>query len=275
MNETIGIIPYYGGIGDYSPDHTQQALHEREKWFFYCLHSLKKVVNRFYVGCCTDKDELIVNNYSLMNNFQTLRFKDIKPEFLPYYLVKKVQDFYSESKEKADFVYYTEMDQTFYCKSLDNLKNICASDNYVYFSPQRFEQIPKIKVEERKRRFSVNSERFVEFKGYFSDDNNPYVVANEPMDIEDYDDDFYINKKDDIIYKDLTSGYYGGAYGAAWFTSSTLFNETQFDAIQFQPTEQIGGHCLLRHHKSKCLKSKDYFYFHVDHLSGYEFNKNL
>lgn len=275
MRDVVCIIPYYGGISKYSPDHTAQALNSRERWFFYCLHSLKKVVKKFYVGCCNENDSNVLQNYSLMNNFNIIKFDGIKAEFLPYHLVKQVQKIYSDEEEDSPYVYYTEMDQVLYCKDFENLKNICKKDQYVYFSPQRFEQIPTNKVEERKRRFNVSDDRFIKFRGYLSEDNNPYVNANEPMETESYDENFYLNKKNDLIYKDLTIGYYGGAYGAAWFTSSKLFNEVQFDAIEFQPTEQIGGHCLLRHPKSKCLKSKDYFYFHVDHLSGYEFNKNL
>ena len=45
--------------------------------------------------------------------------------------------------------------------------------------------------------------------------------------------------------------------------------------FDYQPTETTAGHDLLRTKDSICLKSKDFFYFHVDHLSGYEFNKTL
>ena len=81
---------------------------------------------------------------------------------------------------------------------------------------------------------------------------------------------------------------YFQAYGGSWLCHQDLFKKVDFiDArytvvqdgktgvIEFQPTEQTAGHDLLRTPDSICLKSKDFFYFHVDHLSGYEFNKNL
>ena len=45
--------------------------------------------------------------------------------------------------------------------------------------------------------------------------------------------------------------------------------------VDFQPTETTAGHDLLRTEDAICLKSRDFFYFHVDHLSGYDFNKKL
>ena len=278
MNKkTITIIPYFGGISNYSPDHTQQALDTREEWFRYCLHSVKKISDFVMVGCCNEKDFSTLQPFTLDNQIKVLYFRELdKPEFLPYVLALNIQEGFKEgSNSFFEFVYYTEMDQIFYAKNLDGMKDIIKKDKNVYFSPQRFEQIPAENVGKRKNRFSVAEDRFVDFNGIFRENNNPYVVCNEPMEIEDYDDNFYTNKKRKIIYEDLTSGHYGGAYGAAWFTSAELFLDVKFESIEFQPTEQIGGHCLLRHPKSKCLKSKDYFHFHVDHLSGYEFNKNL
>ena len=127
------------------------------------------------------------------------------------------------------------------------------------------------------------------------------MVANEPVtspfrpsdgkmvkvnQVYEYDEHFYINPAPATNWID--SPEYGQAYGAAFFCHRDLFNRVNFmDAkfkfthkgkkydIEYQPTETTAGHDLLRTEKSICLKSKDFFYFHVDHLSGYEFNKKL
>ena len=232
MSDTISIVPYFSGISDHSPEHTQQALNLRHEWFRYCLYSLNKISDPVFVGCCNDKDFKLLEPLAANNKIRILYFKGLKQaEFLPYVLVTRVQQAFDDNdKGNVKYVYYTEMDQIFYAKDLDGMKKIIDNDNDVYFSPQRFEQIPKENVSKRKEQFEVGDERFVDF---------------------------------------------AGAYGAAYFCSSKLFLETEFISIDYQPTEQIGGHCLFRNKKSKCLKSKDLFHFHVDHLSGYEFNKNL
>ena len=60
-----------------------------------------------------------------------------------------------------------------------------------------------------------------------------------------------------------------------WMLNLNLLMKVKKYDIEYQPTETTAGHDLLRTEKSLCLKSKDFFYFHTDHLSGYEFNKNL
>ena len=76
--------------------------------------------------------------------------------------------------------------------------------------------------------------------------------------------------------------------GGSWLCHQNFFTKVEFiDArytvvqagktgvIEFQRTEQTAGHDLLKTPNSICLKSRDFFYFHVDHLSGYEWNKTL
>ena len=277
MSDTVSIVPYFSGISEYSPEHTQQALNLRHEWFRYCLYSLNKISDPVFVGCCNEKDFKLLQPLAANNKIRILYFKGLeKAEFLPYVLVSKIQEAYDDNdKNNVKYVYYTEMDQILYAKDLDGVKKIIDKDYSVYFSPQRFEQIPKENVTKRKEKFSVGDERFVDFVGMFRENDNPYVVANEPFDIKDYDENYYVNLHTEDGLYNYDSEYYAGAYGAAYFCSSKLFLETEFLAIDYQPTEQIGGHCLFRTKNSKCLKSKDLFHFHVDHLSGYEFNKNL
>ena len=277
MSDTISIVPYFSGISNYSPEHTQQALESRYEWFRYCLYSLQKISTPIFIGCCNEKDFKVIEPLARDSKIKILYFRGLeKPEFLPYVLVDKIkQAFDPVNNQDIKYVYYTEMDQILYVKDLQGAKKIIDNDYNVYFSPQRFEQIPKENVDKRKEEFSVGDERFVEFEGVFRENDNPYVVANEPVIIEDYNEDYYVNLAPDEEKKFYDAKCYAGAYGAAYLCSTKLFLETEFLAIDYQPTEQIGGHCLFRTKNSKCLKSKDLFHFHVDHLSGYEFNKNL
>ena len=124
--------------------------------------------------------------------------------------------------------------------------------------------------------------------------NEPVISSFRPSDgkmikvnqVYEYNEHFYINPSPATNWID--SPEYGQAYGAAFLCHRDLFNRVRFmDAkfeithggkkydIQYQPTETTAGHDLLRTEKSICLKSKDFFYFHTDHLSGYEFNKKL
>ena len=105
--------------------------------------------------------------------------------------------------------------------------------------------------------------------------------------VYDYNDYFYVNPSAHTTHVDAPE--YGQAYGAAFLCHRELFNRVTFINARFmikgkdgkefpfdyQPTETTAGHDLLRTKDSICLKSKDFFYFHVDHLSGYEFNKTL
>ena len=270
--EVISVIPYFGGISQFSPDHTQQALDLRHKWFEYCLQSLKSFTHTFYIGCCNDKDYDLLQPYRMSGNISIIKFELDRAEHLPANLAVEVQKIMNRP-DAEPYVYYTEMDQVFHSKHFQEMRNVVIKDKNVYIVPQRFEQVPREKVETRKKRFSVPDDRFVEFKGVFSDDN-PYVVANEPWNVSSYDDNFYVNEKGEI-HTYLDDNSYGGAYGAAYFTSKELFSRVQFTALDFQPTEQTGGHDLFRTKDSICLKSKDFFFFHVDHLSGYEFNKKI
>ena len=271
-NNTSVIIPYFCGLGAHSPDHTKQALEKRVEWFRECIKSLLPFGDNFFIGTCIEEDaqkvQEVISEFDIKVN--CVFFKGIQPHYLPYNLVRFTQSKLDDNK--APYVYYTEMDQVFYAEDFNYLCDLIDNDSNAYIVPQRFEQIPRHKVETRKKRFNVANDRFVEFKGVFAD-NNPYVVANEPWITVSYDDNFYVNKKGNI--KILDDSSYGGAYGAAYFVSKKLFKSIYFNAVEFQPTEQTAGHDLLRHDKSICLKSKDLFYFHVDHLSGYEFNKNL
>ena len=115
---------------------------------------------------------------------------------------------------------------------------------------------------------------------------NDYEQADCIVTHNNYDEHFYVCPSPYSDYIDAPE--YGQAYGAAYLCHRDFFNRVKFiDArfeimidgqshfVEFQPTETTAGHDLLRTENAICLKSRDFFYFHVDHLSGYEFNKTL
>ena len=226
---------------------------------------------------------------------------EIDPIFLPANLVRCIQ----QRGFDEEYVYFTEADQIVYAKDWNNVYDTIDNDKNIYLVPQRFEQIPNDLIQARIDKYTDTTEgRFVEFDGVCRENNNKYVVANEPVgpvqevmrtqgtekilanQIYNYDDNFYVCPSPQTNYIDAPE--YGQAYGAAYLCHRDLFNRVNFiDArfefikngksfhIEYQPTETTAGHDLLRTNESICLKSRDFFYFHVDHLSGYEWNKKL
>ena len=295
MKKFLAVIPYFGGTSS-APRQTE--LNNVLRYFEYTYSSLKPYMTKLIVSVCNDKDYETIMPFSLNADIEVMRINDIDPIFLPANTVRFIQ---SEGFDE-EYIYFTESDQILYAQDINNLYKIIDYNKNVYIVPQRFEQIPRELVEARINKFEDTTEnRFVEFEGALCENNNPYVVANEPVissfrpsdgkmvkvnQVYEYDEHFYINPAPATNWID--SPEYGQAYGAAFLCHRDLFNRVKFmDAkfkfthkgkkydIQYQPTETTAGHDLLRTEKSICLKSKDFFYFHVDHLSGYEFNKKL
>ena len=295
MKKFLAVIPYFGGTSS-APRQTE--LNNVLSYFEYTYSSLKPYMTKLIVSVYNDEDYETIKPFSLNADIEIMRINDIDPIFLPANTVRFIQ---SEGFDE-EYIYFTESDQIFYAQDIDNLYKIIDYNKNVYIVPQRFEQIPRELVEARINKFEDTTEnRFVEFEGAHRENNNPYVVANEPVisafrpsdgkmikvnQVYEYNEHFYINPSPATNWID--SPEYGQAYGAAFLCHRDLFNRVDFmDAkfeithegkkydIQYQPTETTAGHDLLRTEKSICLKSKDFFYFHVDHLSGYEFNKKL
>ena len=295
MKKFLAVIPYFGGTSS-APRQTE--LNNVLRYFEYTYSSLKPYMTKLIVSVYNDEDYETLRPFSLNADIELMRITDIDPIFLPANTVRSIQ------KEGFDeeCVYFTESDQIFYAQDINNLYKTIDYNKNVYIVPQRFEQIPRELVEARINKFEDTTEnRFVEFEGALRENDNPYVVANEPVtsafrpsdgkmvkvnQVYEYDEHFYINPAPATNWID--SPEYGQAYGAAFLCHRDLFNRVKFmDAkfkfthkgkkydIEYQPTETTAGHDLLRTEKSICLKSKDFFYFHVDHLSGYEFNKKL
>ena len=295
MKKFLAVIPYFGGTSS-APRQTE--LDNVLRYFEYTYSSLKPYMTKLIVSVYNDKDYETISPLSLNADIEVMRINDIDPIFLPANTVRFIQ---SEGFDE-EYIYFTESDQIFYAQDINNLYKIIDYNKNVYIVPQRFEQIPRELVQSRINKFEDTTEdRFVEFEGALRENDNPYVVANEPVtsafrpsdgkmvkvnQVYQYDDHFYINHSPATNWID--SPEYGQAYGAAFLCHRDLFNRVKFmDAkfkfthegkkydIEYQPTETTAGHDLLRTEKSICLKSKDFFYFHVDHLSGYEFNKKL
>ena len=295
MKKFLAVIPYFGGTSS-APRQTE--LDNVLRYFEYTYSSLKPYMTKLIVSVYNDKDYETIRPFSLNADIEVIRIGDIDPIFLPANTVRIIQ---SEGFDE-EYIYFTESDQILYVQDINNLYKTIDYNKNVYIVPQRFEQIPSELVEARINKFEDTTEnRFVEFEGALRENHNPYVVANEPVtsafrpsdgkmvkvnQVYEYDEHFYINPSPATNWID--SPEYGQAYGAAFLCHRDLFNRVKFmDAkfkfnhggkeydIEYQPTETTAGHDLLRTEKSICLKSKDFFYFHVDHLSGYEFNKKL
>ena len=312
MKKFLAVIPYFGGTSS-APRQTE--LNNVLRYFEYTYSSLKPYMTKLIVSVYNDKDYETIRPFSLNADIEVMRINDIDPIFLPANTVRFIQ---SEGFDE-EYIYFTESDQILYVQDINNLYKTIDYNKNVYIVPQRFEQTPRELVQSRINKFEDTTEdRFVEFEGALRENDNPYVVANEPVtspffrssrssdpDLEhlgpaengkmdmvkvnqvyEYDEHFYINPAPATNWID--SPEYGQAYGAAFLCHRDLFNRVKFmDAkfkfthegkkydIEYQPTETTAGHDLLRTEKSICLKSKDFFYFHVDHLSGYEFNKKL
>ena len=303
MKKFLAITPYFGGVSS-APRQTE--LDNVLRYFEYTYSTLKPFMTKLIVGVYNDADYNTLRPFQLNPDIEIIKITkengdEIDPIFLPANLVRCIQ----QRGFDEDYVYFTEADQIIYAKDWNNVYDTIDNDKNIYLVPQRFEQIPNELIQARIDKYSDTTEgRFVEFDGVCRENNNKYVVANEPVSpvqevmrtqgtekvlanqIYNYDDHFYVCPSPQTNYIDAPE--YGQAYGAAYLCHRDFFNRVNFiDArfefikngkafhIEYQPTETTAGHDLLRTNEAICLKSRDFFYFHVDHLSGYEWNKKL
>ena len=306
MKKFLAITTYFGGVSS-APRQTE--LNNVLRYFEHTYNSLKPFMTKLIVGVYNEADYNTLRQFQLNADIQVVRILnaesgEIDPIFLPASLVRSIQ----QHGFDEEYVYFTEADQILYVKDWNNVYNTIVNDKNIYIVSQRFEQIPHAAIAPRIEKYADTTEdRFIDFDGVLKEDNNKYVVANEPVgptyrsqlvghssekvfpvnQVYDYDDYFYVNPSAHTTHVDAPE--YGQAYGAAFLCHRDLFNRVTFinsrfmikgrNGIEFpydyQPTETTAGHDLLRTQDSICLKSRDFFYFHVDHLSGYEFNKTL
>ena len=303
MKKFLAITPYFGGVSS-APRQTE--LNNVLRYFEHTYNSLKPLMTKLIVGVYNDADYNTLRPFQLNSDIEIIKVtekdgSEIDPIFLPANLVRQIQ----EKGFDEEYVYFTEADQILYAQDWNNVYNTIDNDKNIYIVPQRFEQIPNELIQARIDKYADTTEgRFVEFDGVHKENSNKYVVANEPVgpiqevdrthgpekiptnQIYNYDEHFYVCPSPSTDYIDAPE--YGQAYGAAYLCHRDFFNRVGFiDArfefikdgkthvMNFQPTETTAGHDLLRTEDAICLKSRDFFYFHVDHLSGYEFNKKL
>ena len=303
MKKFLAITPYFGGVSS-APRQTE--LNNVLRYFEHTYNSLKPLMTKFIVGVYNDADYNTLRPFQLNSDIEIIKMTEkggaeIDPIFLPANLVRYIQ----QRGFDEEYVYFTEADQILYAQDWNNVYNTIDNDKNIYIVPQRFEQIPNEFIQARIDKYDCTTEeRFVEFDGVHKENSNKYVVANEPVgsieevmrvhgpekiptnQIYNYDEHFYVCPSPSTDYIDAPE--YGQAYGAAYLCHRDFFNRVRFiDArfefmkdgkphtLDFQPTETTAGHDLLRTDDAICLKSRDFFYFHVDHLSGYEFNKKL
>jgi hypothetical protein len=254
VRKILTIIPYFGGI---SAAPRQTELNNVEKYFKLCYESVLPFSSNIVVSVANDADFETVKNFGY--ELDIYKFTNIDPIFNPANLNRAAQ----QIELDHDFVYFTESDQIVYYRDLNYLLDTIEENKNLYIVPQRLEQIPAGKIEDRIMRFGTKKDRFVEFNGVLRKDNNPYVIANDPV-----GDEVEYNN-DDMFYQNFNES---SAYGAAFLCHKELFQRVKFHDSFYQPTETSAGHDILNTAGAICLKSYNPWEFNTDHLSGWEFN---
>jgi len=168
------------------------------------------------------------------------------------------------TKNSYDIVYFTEADQILHCTDINKYLEYIEANENLCINPHRFDQLPEIDEEyisKRLSRFDTPESSVVEFDGKLRCYNNRYIVSNT-----------FVNQKFNLYNEDL---YYCDtdheAYGAAYLTSVKLLNKIDYGA-QKKNLENGSGRLIFRSGKSTTVKSRNYFDFFVEHLSGYRSN---
>ena len=175
MKKFLAITPYFGGTSS-APRQTE--LNNVLRYFEYTYSSLKPYMTQLIVSVYNDKDYETIRYFGLNSDINIFRITDIDPIFLPANTVWLLQ----QQGFEEEYVYFTESDQVFYAQDINNLYETIDNDKNIYIVPQRFEQIPNELIQGRIDKYKETTEgRFVEFDGALRENNNKYVVANEPV----------------------------------------------------------------------------------------------
>ena len=207
MKKFLAMTPYFGGTSS-APRQTE--LDNVSRYFEKMHSSIEPYMTKLIVAVSSDKDYEAVEPFARYPDqcVEIMNIKGVDPIFLPANMARIVQSW----DLSEDYVYFTESDQIFYAQDLDNLFKTIDENHNVYIVPQRFEQIPPESYRLRKLSFpSTTDERFIEFDGVFRENNNKYVVANEPI-IVDVD---VSGRKIEGIEK--VRGYDNYFYVKTWF----------------------------------------------------------
>ena len=249
MKKFLAITPYFGGVSS-APRQTE--LNNVLKYFEHTYNSLKPLMTKLIVGVYNEADYNTLKSFQLNSDIEVIKIteedeSEIDPIFLPANLVRYIQ----QRGFDEEYVYFTEADQIIYAQDWDNIYATIDNDKNIYIVPQRFEQIPNELIQLRIDKYDCTTEkRFVEFDGIYKENNNKYVVANEPIDsiqevmrgngmqkvltnqIYNYDKHFYVcpSPQTDLI----DAPEYGQAYGAAYLCHRDFFNRVKFIDAQFE-----------------------------------------
>ena len=175
MKKFLAITPYFGGTSS-APRQTE--LDNVARYFEKMCESIEPYMIKLIVAVSSEKDYEAVEPFARYpdQRVEIMRISGIDPIFLPANMVRIVQQW----DISEEYIYFTESDQVFYAKDVDNLFRTIDENHNVYIVPQRFEQIPPESYRLRKLAFPGSTdERFVAFEGQCRENNNEYVVANE------------------------------------------------------------------------------------------------
>ena len=166
MKKFLAVTPYFGGESS-APRQTE--LDNVLRYFEYMYSSLKPYMTRLIVSVYNDDDYETIKLYGLNSDIDIIRIKDIDPIFLPANTMRIIQ----REGFDEEYIYFTESDQIFYTKDINNLYATIDNDKNIYLVPQRFEQIPHAAIPPRIEKYADTTEgRFVEFEGALRGDNN-------------------------------------------------------------------------------------------------------
>lgn len=140
--------------------------------------------------------------------------------------------------KEYEYVFFTEADQVFFSKNL----NVSKLNSECYISPHRFERCFN-NCNKNKKTIYYNSIK--------------YNLFNEPKEI--LDDDFFICSN------------FVESYGAAWIAKKEAVENVDF---KNNYNSSLHVPCLAMFNSLKSLKTRNYYDFFVDHLSGYKNSLN-
>ena len=243
----IGTIPYFGRHDQYQ----QRILN----WVHVTIDSIQDICEKIYIHVCNDIDYNDLEKYKNNEQFEIIYHKDLnKTTYLPAYSQRYIQSL----KLKNKYILYTEADQIFHIHNLQQLLN--QLDNKYYIAPHRCIQLTDKDILGKWPFFghAYNYDHKRKLHHYrwlyerFFDNNKEYVLGNKRPGC----DSNIINK---YFYSNNDKGL---AYGAAFLSTSQLFNRVHFRNGML---EDASGFDIFR--ISTCLKTMNNQHFWIDHLS--------
>ena len=168
MKKFLAIAPYFGGVSSMyegaNRDRRKGDLNNVSLYFEKTYKSIESHMTKLIVAVTNDDDYAAVEPFARYpdQRVEIMKITGIDPIFLPANMARIIQQW----DITEEYIYFTESDQMFYAKDIDNLFTTLDKNHNAYIVPQRFEQIPPESHRLRKLSFpSTTEDRFVDFNG--------------------------------------------------------------------------------------------------------------